>query len=66
MEDGQPVPCCENNKQYKIVIFKRYKTKPTGFFILCRGKGSRINREHIMVKCCPFCAKDIERLNILI
>lgn len=65
MKDGQPLPCCNINKKSKLIVYKQYRAKASGFYICCQPTYPNINCKFVKAKCCPFCAKDLERFDVL-
>lgn len=54
-------PCCEENKKLKAVVFKDGKDMRSGFYIW-----SCLTNQWALVRFCPFCAKEVSKVNCMI
>lgn len=66
MNDMQPFPCCDQNKDAKAIVYRDYKRRQTGkgYYMHCfQSPGSN---KWVLASFCPFCGKDIKRLACLL
>lgn len=80
MKDEQPLPCCDENKTKKVIVYKDFNKKPKGFYLLYktiekikstgfswqRHSYEQINYKKTLANFCPFCGKDISKLNLFL
>jgi len=65
MNDFDPYPCCEKNKEARAVVFRDYKRKaPKGFYTHCFQ--SQKSDKWTFANFCPFCGKNLKKLACMI